>query len=257
MNFYNVDAPELSAWSDLDETTLPSGVRNHKLFRLHGPRPEMAARQAWQERLSRIGDLMYTGEDGSTGQRDGSAWVDVRYDPGLARSFRHSKTAQPLHNDGAYSVEREELVCFIGYQSAASGGETLFVDCDALAAEIRTEEPALFEQLCSHPLVFQKSSNESVVMPVLQRGESAWTVNWNYYRVDAAPGSPEAVLRMVFQAYLQEQVIRSDICLPLRLMPGDVVLFHDALVMHGRHAFEAEQRSDRLLWKCSLTNLQV
>ena len=257
MKFYNVDVPEFSDWSELDETLLVSGVRDHKLFRLRGPRPEASARQGWQTRLANLGELMYTGEDSATGHRDGSAWVDVRYDPALAQSFRHSKTAQPLHTDGAYSVQREELVCFIGYQAASSGGETIFVDSNAIAEKLSAQEPEFFEQLCSRSLEFQKSSNESVVMPVIQQGEVGWTVNWNYYRVVAEPGSVEAQLHVDFQAYLQEQVVGSEICLALRVMPGDVVLFRDALLLHGRHAFEAEQRSDRLIWKCSLTNLRV
>src|SRR5689334_16168110 len=66
----------------------------------------------WQQLLSHIGSILRNSED-SDGIRRGGIWTDVRYDAARTSTFRHSATAQPLHTDGAYSAEPEDIVIFL------------------------------------------------------------------------------------------------------------------------------------------------
>jgi len=75
-----------------------------------------------------LGNLIRKGEDlehqsGFTNDQ----WLDVRYEPSLAHTFRHSNTRQPFHTDGAYITDFEFNVVFLFCtEQSESGGATIF-----------------------------------------------------------------------------------------------------------------------------------
>jgi alpha-ketoglutarate-dependent taurine dioxygenase len=203
----------------------------------------------WLRVGSAFGSPMALGEDGDTGERkhDESVWSDVRFTPNRPDTYRYHNVGQPLHTDGAYLPDAGDIVLFYMAKQAQAGGESLFIDAETLAAHAEAEAPALLEALTTIPIRFGKQGSERVV-PVLQREGDRPKLNWNYYRVLPDQGETIARLREEFQEFLQH-LVDSGRVLEFTMRDGDVVLFRDRDVLHGRRAYAAQDAGDRLLWK--------
>jgi alpha-ketoglutarate-dependent taurine dioxygenase len=191
-------------------------------------------------------------EDSVTGELKMApgAWMDVRFEPDRADTYRHHKVGQPLHSDAAY-VSRalaSDIALFYLERQAPSGGESLFVDAAAIAERARLEDPRLHAALTGLPVRFGKASTPGRTTTILYREAGRQKVNWNYFRV--LPGQGEAVdtLREDFRQFL-ERMVEDGAVESFRLEEGDAVFFRDDEVLHGRRDFAAEVSGDRLLWK--------
>ena len=182
------------------------------------------------------------------------AWMDVRFEPDRADTYRHHKVGQPLHTDGAYAPWEylQEFGLFYLARQARSGGESLFVAAAAVAERARTQAPQLYEALTTLPVHFGKAGQPGRTTTILFVRNGRLRINWNYFRV--LPGQGEAVgrLREDFRLFL-EQMVDDGAVESFRLDEGDAVFFRDAEVLHGRRDFAAEQSGDRLLWKTYFT----
>jgi alpha-ketoglutarate-dependent taurine dioxygenase len=205
----------------------------------------------WESVLGQIGRFAGVGEDAS-GQAaaEKSIWMDVRFDPRHQQSFRHFNSAQPLHTDGAYEEEYPGTAFFFCAQQAPAGGATLFLDVIDLIEVLRNEQPSLYRDLTTVPVHFSKLGGAGKTCCILDEDVAGPRVNWNYYRV--SPGQEPKVeqLREKFHAFLQSRVVDRGDLLALRLETGDAAFFQDTRVLHGRHAYEAHEAGDRLIWKC-------
>jgi len=182
------------------------------------------------------------------------AWMDVRFEPDRADTYRHHKVGQPLHSDGAYAPADylQEFGLFYLARQARSGGESLFVDAATVAERARRLAPELLEALTTLPVHFGKAGQPGRTTTILFVRDGRLRINWNYFRV--LPGQGEAVdrLREDFRVFLEEMVDQ-DAVQSFRLEEGDAVFFRDAEVLHGRRDFDAEKSGDRLLWKTYFT----
>ncbi len=182
------------------------------------------------------------------------AWMDVRFEPDRADTYRHHKVGQPLHSDGAYAPSGyvQEFGLFYLARQARSGGESLFVDASVVAERARSRAPALYEALTTLPVHFGKAGQPGRTTTILFTSEGRLRINWNYFRV--LPGQGEAVdrLRQDFRLFL-EQMVDAGAVQSFRLDQGDAVFFRDAEVLHGRRDFAADRSGDRLLWKTYFT----
>jgi hypothetical protein len=205
----------------------------------------------WTGVIGRLGAFSVEGEDGVTGRRDQSVWTDIRYDPDRPHTFRHHNVAQPLHTDGAYNAPAADVVMFWCQHAAPAGGETLFADAGEVAAIARLEEPALYAELTGRPVLFRKLDGGGRAVPVLDCAADGVRATWNYYRV--ADGQGEAVdrLRESFRDWLERRIVAGGACRPVRLARHEAVFFRDDRVLHGRNAYAASRRDDRLLWKAA------
>jgi alpha-ketoglutarate-dependent taurine dioxygenase len=196
-----------------------------------------------------LGSPLKISEDGDTGERkhDESLWSDVRFTPNRPDTYRYHNVGQPLHTDGAYLPDAGDIVLFYMAKQAPAGGESLFIDAATLAAHAEAEAPALLKALTTIPIRFGKQGSERVV-PVLQYQGDRLKVNWNYYRVLPDQGAVIARLREEFQDFL-DHLVNSGRVLEFTMCDGDVVLFRDRDVLHGRRAYAAQDSGDRLLWK--------
>ena len=52
--------------------------------------------------------------------------------------------------------------------------------------------------------------------------------------------------------YLRDSVAVRSALVPIRLMPGDAVVWKDDRMLHGRNAFVADRPGERFLWKCAV-----
>jgi len=220
------------------------------------PLPDVRA--AYDALLPQIGTPHYLAEDVRAGdrsvQRTGGLWMEVRYDPAFPDAYRHSPNAQPLHTDGSYipSFPNATLMCCVA--SAAEGGETVFLTAEALVDALRRERPALLEALETVVMPHARSGDRRA-LPVISRGRGSvgtLRLNWNYYCVAGDCGDRAAELREELFAYLQaSEAVRAAI-VPVKLAPGDAVVWRDDRLLHGRNAFVASAAGERFLWKCAV-----
>lgn len=202
----------------------------------------------WEQVLQVLGKVRADGENGATGELDGSVWIDVRYDSERAHTFRHSATAQPLHTDSAYNPAPVDMVFFYCQHQAKSGGATLFISAEALEEAVRDHSANLHARLWEMPLPYGKGQQAGRSVPVFERDERGILLNWNYYRVLEA-NAEIAKLRQEFHDFLQQQIVVGGKAEAVYLSPGESLIFEDRRVLHGRNAFEP---SPRCLWKCGL-----
>jgi alpha-ketoglutarate-dependent taurine dioxygenase len=246
-----------------DKRTLRALIRRQlagaKVLRITGASPRIAdadARAFWREigeAIGRNADLIEDSVTGELIQVDGQ-WMDVRFEPDRADTYRHHNVGQPLHTDGAYVglAHTREIALFYLARQAERGGESLFIDAETVAAVARDRDPPLFHRLFATPVRFGKGSGPQRVTPILRQEEGATKINWNYFRVLPDQGEAIAALREDFFQFL-ERLVNEGIVSSFRLNEGDAVFFHDEEVLHGRRAFAARESGDRLLWKTYFT----
>jgi alpha-ketoglutarate-dependent taurine dioxygenase len=209
----------------------------------------------WLRVGSALGSPVTITEDGDTGEQKYSegVWSDIRFRPNRPDSFRYHNVGQPLHTDGAYLPEAEtgELILFYMAKQAQVGGDSQFIDAETLAAHAEAEAPALLKALMTIPVRFGKRGPERVT-PILKYQGCHLKINWNYYRVLPDQGEIVARLREEFQRFLK-YLVDSRRVVEFTMRDGDVVLFRDQDVLHGRRTYAARDSGDRLLWKSYYT----
>ncbi len=213
-----------------------------KVVHLKDVPPEMDLTDFYTKLTQSVGQLIRKGEDFDNKKFTNDQWLDVRYDPNHANTYRHSNTPQPLHTDGAYIVDFDyELVFLFCTQQAKYGGATTFLDADFLYELLATYQPKLLQLLEKEIVYFSKGTFGGKKVKIIDRDEKGLLVNWNYYRV--ADENPSHVKEMIqqFQDFLQNQVVAAGLLNPLLLQKGEAVFFHDRRVLHGRNAFLGER----------------
>lgn len=219
-------------------------------------RPLPDVRAFYDALLPKIGTPHYLAEDVRAGdrsvQRTGELWMEVRYDPAFPDAYRHSPNAQPLHTDGSYipAFPNATLMCCVANSDA--GGETIFVTAEALVEALRAERPELLEELETVAIPHARSGDRRE-LPVIRRGDAGeLRLNWNYYCVARDCGEPAAALRERLFEYLQTSSAVRAAVTPVKLGPGDAVVWKDERLLHGRNAFVAHEVAARFLWKCAV-----
>lgn len=246
--------------AQLDESALAlrRAWRESLVVVVHPASPLPDVRAAYDALLPRIGTPHYLAEDVRAGdrsvQRTGGLWMEVRYDPAFPDAYRHSPNAQPLHTDGSYipSFPNASLMCCVA--NADQGGETVFLTAEALVDALGRERPALLEALETVPMPHARSGDRRT-LPVIRRGlgqTGTLRLNWNYYCVAGDCGAPAAELREELFAYLQASEAVRAALVPVKLAPGDAVVWWDERLLHGRNAFVASAAGERFLWKCAV-----
>ena len=145
-------------------------------------------------------------------------------------------------------------------KSSRGGGETLLGDGFNIASKLRDSQPRAFELLSSVPLQFYRYIEgkavyyaEGKAISVDHRGE---IVGFRYAnRVTAAPLDLPSELMVPIHDALRELVkLMNDPALEVRFLlePGDVVVFDNQRVLHGRTAYD-ESMGERHLRRCEVT----
>jgi len=146
--------------------------------------------------------------------------------------------------------------------ASPEGGESLFADGFALAEELRTENPDAFALLTQIPVPFHYRSNDAELYaerPLIQlscRGEVA-AVHYNSRSIAPLALSARDTARF-YAAYRCFALLLRDPCaqLKFRLDDGDLVVFDNQRILHGRTAFSSAQHP-RHLRGCYLTRDSV
>ena len=230
-----------------------SKLGRHSVLHLRNVVPSGDPLDYWLCIGSALGSPVKCTEDENTGEQkyNDGVWSDVRFKPNRRDSYRYHNVGQPLHTDGAYLPEAGDIVLFYMAKQATTGGGSLFLGAETLAASAEAEAPELLKALTTIPVRFGKQCSEHVT-PILRYQGDRLKINWNYYRVLPDQGEVIARLKEEFQSFLKH-LVDSGRVLEFTLRDGEVVLFRDQDVLHGRRDYTARDVGDRLLWKSYYT----
>jgi alpha-ketoglutarate-dependent taurine dioxygenase len=183
-------------------------------------------------------------------QRTGQVWMEVRYDPKFPNAYRHSANAQPLHTDGSYISSYPNSTLLACVVNAGIGGETTFLDLPDLVSILESENPELLQRIRTI-VVPHARSGDSRISRILEGDGSDARIYWNYYCVAKDAKSEALAVADEFHKFLgsSAEILRRT--LPVKLGPGDGVLWKDDQLLHGRNGFKATQTSERFIWKCA------
>ena len=147
-------------------------------------------------------------------------------------------------------------------QNDAEGGDSVLVDGFRAADELRRREPAAYRLLTRFPIDFRFQDNESDIRfraPTIGLDEAGALaeVRFNFAVMDAISAPPERVGALcralrAFGAVIREPALECR----YRLGPGELLIFDNRRVLHGRAAFDP-RTGGRHLQGCYLDRDQL
>ena len=225
-----------------------------KVFALRASKPPNDVKQFYFNNFKYIGEPVPIGEDATqprNKQRHGSIWFEVRNDSKIKNAYRHSTHGQPLHTDGSYITNFPSSTIMACVKNDVIGGETIFLDSKLLYKILKKNNPILLKALETE-LILHERSGDSKIKKIIQKTESDFKLNYNYYCISKKIKSHQRAMIEEFQNFLlNNDEIRSNIE-HINLNPGDSVFWRDSFVLHGRNSFQAKNDSDRFLWKVAI-----
>jgi alpha-ketoglutarate-dependent taurine dioxygenase len=186
---------------------------------------------------------------------------DVRAVP-QPENLAYSDVGLGLHTDNPYREPVPGFQALHTLLAAPDGGDSLFADGWAIAAHLRDTEPDTFAILTHTAVPFRYQSQQadlSAERPLIALDCAGSIVAVHYNSRSIAPlRLPPAQCRVFYGAYrrfgelLRERAFQ----LTTRLAAGDLVLFDNQRILHGRTGF-ASARHPRHLRGCYLTRDSV
>ncbi|KAI3550212.1 trimethyllysine dioxygenase [Colletotrichum filicis] len=176
----------------------------------------------------------------------------------------YTNIALPAHTDTTYFTDPAGLQAFhmLSHEAPPGqqlpkdgklGGESLLVDAFYTAQILQKEDPAAYEILSKVRLPWHASGNEGITIspdkryPVLEVDPQTRTlqrVRWNNDDRGVVPFTDDVSPTAWYAAARKWDAIlrRSDVEFWWQLKPGQVLIFDNWRVMHGRSAFEGRRR---------------
>ena len=170
-----------------------------------------------------------------------------------------SNTGHPLppHTDESYRHEAPGISFFHCLQAAPEGGESILVDGFKAAQELRDRDSDAFNTLSRVPIFFQRYALPDEDMRshtrvlVTDVDDEVVGVRWTD-RTLPPQDLPEPLVEPVYRALRAYWKIVNDEAMQYcyRMEPGDLHVFDNHRVMHGRKAFDTGH--PRHLQQCSV-----
>jgi len=179
---------------------------------------------------------------------------DVRAVPD-PNNLAYTAVALGLHTDNPYREPVPGLQILHCVAGSREGGTSLFVDGFRAAEVLQSRDPEAFEILSSTPVRFEFSDVStylSAERPLIQcRGGTIEAIHYNN-RSMAPLQISERNIPQFYRAYRTFAMILRETAqiLTTSLTAGDVVVFNNRRILHGRTAFPPGDR--RLLQGCYL-----
>lgn len=179
---------------------------------------------------------------------------DVRSVP-RANDLAYTAFALGPHTDNPYRDPTPGIQLLHCMVNDTAGGLSTLVDAVAVTDQLRADEPEAFELLATVPVQYRfldHTDDLCYVRTVVQRDHRGRVTGLAYSpRMDYLPiMSPAAT--QVYQRgrrRLAELLVHPDFEVRFALRPGDVMVFDNARVLHGRTSFDP-QEGHRLLQGC-------
>lgn len=199
--------------------------------------------QFYMQLSKKIGYFPFIDEDPITAKLHDNTWMEIRYtEERKTEAYKLSNLNHPLHTD--YCDMPQDFLdlewsCLYCVATADIGGGTLAVDPELLLDVLQTREPALYNDLISIPVIFERpgaifGANTSTI---ISSDEIGPLFCWNYNRV-AAGNTPEAkALCNRFNDFLVLRILGGGLAVPVYLKKGEALIFQDKRFLHGRYSF--------------------
>ena len=147
------------------------------------------------------------------------------------------------HTDGTYSHDAPGLLALHCHVYEATGGENVFVDSHAIAARLGSAHLATLRTVEIPGQYIGDGSHLMAERPALRyHGERLVQVSYNHH--DRAPFVvPEPTMTELYDALHEFDHLANDpeLQFELAMRPGDMVIFDNWRVLHGRRAFSGER----------------
>ena len=182
---------------------------------------------------------------------------DVRAVP-QPENLAYSDRGLGLHTDNPYREPVPGFQALHTLLAAPDGGDSLLADGFALAEHLREIDPESYERLCRTPVPFfyrAQGAELYAERPLIQRDVAGQVVAVHYNSRSIAPLALEPqACRAFYAAYRRfAQLLREPrFQAVLRLAPGELMVFDNHRILHGRTGF-ASQAHPRHLRGCYLT----
>jgi trimethyllysine dioxygenase len=210
-------------------------VERYGLCFVSGTPPTEEATKALAER---IGYIRVTICGGFWGMADEREYADTGY----------TTIAITPHTDGTYVMDAPGLMLFHCVQFEGSGGESVFVDGFRVAETLEQNNPEAFEVLTTIAVPGQYLGDGVHLRarrPVFRLDDAGMLAQISYNNHDRAPFRlRDEEMSAFYQALrmFNRLIEDPDNQLKLRLEPGELVLFDNWRVLHGREAFEGKRQ---------------
>jgi gamma-butyrobetaine dioxygenase len=198
--------------------------------------------------------LYYAGRDGLAFLRDvplqAGAILDVAALIGFVREtndgrvFDMRSVALPVHTGNPYRDPVPGFQLLHCLSTAAQGGESIFVDGMAAAERVRAHDPDAFSTLHQTPILyrFQDAATDLIAERTMLEVDTEGQFRAIYYDDRSIAPLPlkGPRLKKFYPAYRQlAELLRQEARLVIhRLQPGELVLFDNTRILHGRTAGE-------------------
>ena len=177
-----------------------------------------------------------------------SDWWTISYDPEKDKVYTYSKTRQPLHTDNSWFSEPAEMNFFYMEKQVDNGGENTFYPIDRLITDLQKDEPSLLDDLQSIEVIIKKGDSDDCNKTTIINEEKIY---WNFYRTIKDDKITNDMCDHFFK-YLGEKEATNSVE-TYKSESGDIFCFNDLTILHGRLAYHAIEKNDRVLhqsmWK--------
>ena len=171
-------------------------------------------------------------------------WFTVIYDKDKSSVYTHSKTRQPLHNDNVWLSDPAEMVFLAFEKQAIEGGETTIYRLDNILTDLQKEEKQLLNDLQTIQVLIKKDiSGKYFNHTTIINGEDS--IYWNYYRTEKSNNRTKIMCDKFFE-FLESKENTNSIEI-FKCKTSDILCINDTKLLHGRLAFSAKNRGDRIL----------
>lgn len=210
-------------------------VERYGLCFVRGTPPTEEASKALAERVGYIRVTIFGGFWGRTDERE---YADTGY----------TTLAITPHTDGTYVLDAPGLMLFHCVEFEGSGGESVFVDGFRVAEVLEQTNREAFEVLTTVAVPGQYLGDGVHLRarrPVFRLDDAGRLAQVSYNNHDRAPFRlPDEEMAAFYEALraFNRLIEDPDNQLKRRLVPGELLLFDNWRVLHGREAFEGKRQ---------------
>ncbi len=165
-------------------------------------------------------------------------------------SLVHTRQGLLPHTDNPYRRPVPGLQLLHCMYNEVEGGESIFVDGLQVAAELEADAPEAYRELTRHPVTFRyrDSQNDLQATRRIIRCDSLGRIVAIHYspRSIRPPHPQYGDVSMFYEAYRQfaQRVADPRLQHRNRFQPGDLLIFDNHRLLHGRFPYQAEGRRE-------------
>ena len=171
-------------------------------------------------------------------------WFKISYNPKKSNVYTHSNTRQPLHTDNSWFSDPAELNFFYMEKQTKIGGENTYYPLNRLKEDLQKDNKSLLDDLMSIPVVISKGDGEYFNETTIIYNNKIF---WNFYRTKKTKKHIDTMCNYFFK-YLEHKENSKSVEI-YKSNEGDVFCFNDLTILHGRLAFTAKKKNERILYQ--------